>query len=161
MIRLTPDSVELMEAKRRSDLMGLLASSRTSGRGNLVGFIGEIVAAKYLAAKIIDNYDYDLDLNGLKIDVKTKSCSSEPKPRYLCSVMSYQLDNKCDGYYFVRVNLTSNEVWLLGYVSKDRLLTDGFFAKKGETDGFFTFKEDCWSIEIKDLDESPTTRSPF
>lgn len=157
MIKLTPTSVESMEADRRSKTMGALPSSRTSGRGNLVGFLGEILAARHLNAVIVDNYDYDIELNGLNIDVKTKSCSSEPRPHYLCSVMSYQLENKADGYYFARANLTTNEVWLLGYISKEDLTTRGRFCKKGDADGSFIFKEDCWSIQIKDLNEKVST----
>ena len=151
MIRLTVDEQTLLTARNRDALMGVLDSSRTGGKGNLVGFVGEELTAAYTDATMVDNYDYDILVGNLKVDVKTKSCSSPPKPHYLCSVMSYQLKNECDGYYFVRVNLASKEAWLLGYCSKTRLLEKGFFAKKGDPDGSFTFKEDCWNMEIKDL----------
>jgi len=142
---------DLKEAERRSFELGVLPSSRTKGDGNVVGFLGEILTAKRIGARIDSTYDYDLFFNGLKIDVKTKSCSSDPRPNYLCSVMSYQIKNNSDGYVFARVNLTARKCWILGYISKQDLLSKGRFCKKGDPDGNFTFKEDCWSIEISQL----------
>ena len=143
----------VLEAERRSEQMGILDSSRTKGKGNLAGFVGEILTAECSGGIIIDNFDYDLKIGSLKVDVKTKSCSSAPKPHYLCSVMEYQLKNEADGYYFCRVNLSTKEAWLLGYCSKQKLLEKGFFAKKGSPDGNFTFKEDCWNIKISELED--------
>jgi len=147
------DDYMLMEAQRRSDQMGVLASSRTHGKGNIVGFVGEAAALKLTGAELCDTLDYDLLWNGAQIDVKTKSCSSPPRKHYLCSVMTYQLKNECDGYIFARVDLPKRKGWILGYISKSRLLSEGFECKKGEQDGIFTFTEDCISIRVDKLDE--------
>jgi len=155
MIEMPISDIDLMTAKSRSDLMGVLASSRTQGKGNLAGFVGEALTERHTSGKLVESFDYDIEIGDLKIDVKTKSCSSDPKGHYLCSVMSYQLKNECDGYIFARVNLASGVGWLLGYIAKADLLERGFFAKKGSPDGRFTFTEDCYNIEVKDLLEVP------
>lgn len=156
MIRMPISDSDFMTAKSRSDLMGVLASSRTQGKGNLAGFVGEALTERYTSGTLVESFDFDLLIGDLRIDVKTKSCSSEPKNHYLCSVMSYQLKNECDGYIFARVNLAAGVGWLLGYISKPDLLSKGFFAKKGDPDGRFTFTEDCWNVKVSDLLEIPS-----
>ena len=155
MIKLEISDIDMMTAKSRSDLMGVLASSRTKGKGNLVGFVGEALTERHTSGRLVESFDYDIEIGNLKIDVKTKSCSSCPKPHYLCSVMSYQLKNECDGYVFARVNLAARDGWLLGYITKADLLEKGFFAKKGSPDGNFSFTEDCWNVKVEDLLEMP------
>jgi len=147
------DANSLLSAKSRSETLGVLNSSMLKGGGNLVGFIGEYYAHKYLGGELIDNFDYDLFSQGLKIDVKTKSCSSIPLQEYLCSVMCYQLNNDCDSYFFCRVNLSAKICWLLGSISKDRLIRDGILMKEGDRDGNFIVKADCISIPISGLNE--------
>lgn len=153
MIRFEIDDYMLMEAQRRSDKMGVLSSSRFEGKGNVTGFLGEAAVLSLTGGDLRDTVSFDILLEGNRIDVKTKSCSSEPKGHYLCSVMEYQLGNECDSYFFVRVNLTKREGWILGFISKDRLLKEGIVCKKGEPDGKFLFKEDCRSIRIDKLDQ--------
>lgn len=153
MIRFDIDDYMLMEAQSRSDRMGVLESSRTHGKGNVIGFLGEAAAVRLTGAELCDTLQFDILLEGARIDVKTKSCSSPPKKHYLCSVMTYQLKNECDGYIFARVDLPKRQGWILGYISKDRLLREGFECKKGEQDGIFTFTEDCYSIRVDKLDE--------
>ncbi len=155
MIEVKISDIDMMTARSRSDLMGVLASSRTQGKGNLAGFVGEALTEKHTSGKLVESFDYDILIGDLRVDVKTKSCSSEPKAHYLCSVMSYQLKNECDGYIFVRVNLAAGVGWLLGYIAKADLLERGFFAKKGDRDGRFTFTEDCWNLKVEDLLEVP------
>ena len=155
MIKMAISDIDMMMAKSRSDLMGVLASSRTQGKGNLAGFVGEALTERYTSGRLVESFDYDIEIDGSRIDVKTKSCSSSPMGHYLCSVMSYQLKNECDGYIFARVNLASGIGWLLGHISKSDLFDRGFFAKKGSPDGKFLFTEDCWNIKISDLSEIP------
>lgn len=162
MIHIVPTAMELIEAKARADCMGILKSSILKGAGNLVGFVGEQITARHTGGRLVDSYNYDIKINDLCIDIKTKSCSTRPKGSYLCSVMNYQLNNECDGYIFCRVNLTSKEAWILGYITKTRLLDEGFTMSKGDMDGNFKVVEDCISISIFDLDEVPVKRErPF
>jgi len=150
--RFVVDDYMLMEAKHRSDRMGTLPSSRTHGAGNIVGFVGEAAVLALTGGELRDTLSFDLMIDGKRVDVKTKSCSSIPRKHYLCSVMEYQLTNKCDTYFFVRVDLNKKEGWVLGSISKARLLSEGRICKKGEPDGKFFFKEDCRSIRIDQLD---------
>ena len=143
----------LMEAKHRSDKMGVLPSSRTHGAGNIAGFVGEAAVLNLIGGELRDTLSFDILLDGKRVDVKTKSCSSEPRNHYLCSVMEYQLTSRSDIYIFVRVDLTKREGWVLGSISKARLLSEGRICKKGEPDGKFLFKEDCRSIRIDQLDD--------
>lgn len=144
---------ELNIAKYRDELMGVLPSSRECGNGNVAGFIGEILVQKYIGGVIVDTYDYDILLGETRIDVKTKSVSSVPQPHYLCSVMEYQLKNDTDAYFFVRVNLSTKKAWLLGSISKARLLRDGISQKRGDMDGNWEVKEDCISVRIDQLEQ--------
>jgi hypothetical protein len=143
---------DIRQAKERSELVGIMGGSRTSGKGNIVGFLGEILVARLLGVDLADTFHYDLLFGSRKTDVKTKSCSSAPKEHYLCSVMDYQMGNECDYFIFCRVNLASKEAWILGGISKAGLI-EGRFAQKGEKDGNFTFTEACWSVPISDLEE--------
>jgi hypothetical protein len=144
---------ELNIAKYRDELMGVLPSSRECGNGNVAGFIGEILVQKHIGGVIVDTYDYDILLGDTRIDVKTKSVSSVPQPHYLCSVMEYQLKNDTDAYFFVRVNLSTKKAWLLGSISKARLLRDGISQKRGDMDGTWEVKEDCISVRIDQLEQ--------
>lgn len=156
MILLRPTDSEIMEANRRANSMGILPSSRLKGRGNIIGFLGEILVMRYCGGTTLDDFDSDILLNGLRVDVKTKSCASPPKPSYYCSVMQYQLQNETDAYIFTRINLTAKAVWLCGFITKDRFLAEAIPFKKGDLDETFAIKEDCLSISIFDLDPVPT-----
>lgn len=156
MLLLRPTDSDMLEAKRRSSAMGVLPSSRSKGQGNIIGLLAEAMVLQYCGGILIDDYGADILIDGLRIDVKTKSCSTPPKAHYLCSVMQYQLHHECDGYIFARANLTTKEVWLLGFITKDRFLAESIPFTKGDLDGDFAVKEDCRSIAIFDLDEIPT-----
>lgn len=161
MIHTKVSEADIEEARRRSSEMGILAASRQKGAGNVAGFLGEACVLRECGGTLVDNFNFDVTIGDLKIDVKTKSCSSTPRGCYNCSVMSYQLRNECDGYIFTRVNLSSNDVWILGYIAKARLIEEGIRFAKGDTDDGFTVKEDCVSIQIFELDELPTQRIEF
>ena len=97
MIRLniTNDMIESCKEKAKS--IGKLKNSITNGKGNLSGVLGEYLAHKHLPRSIWKNtFDYDLVENGVRIDVKTKRCTSAPKDFYDCSIAETSLHQKCD-----------------------------------------------------------------
>lgn len=151
MIELKIHDDEIMRAKYRDQLMGVLPSSRECGAGNVCGFIGEELVLRHCGGISVDNFDYDLLISELKADVKSKAVSSIPKPDYLCSVMEYQLNNDCDIYIFTRINISKKTGWILGWIPKQDLITNGIRFKAGDKDGSFTVKEDCISIDIASL----------
>ena len=141
------------EAKIKSIEMGKLKNSITKGEGNVVGFLGEIVAANYIKAKIENTHDYDIVKNNLKIDVKTKKCSSKPKDHYECSISEYNTKQKCDIYLFVRILNDNSKAWLCGMIGKKDFFKRSKFYPKGFVDQSNNMKFHCdtYNMKIKDL----------
>ena len=136
--------------------LGSLKGSIKKGGGNVYGFVGEILAAQHLGAMIENTYDYDvMTASGLKYDVKTKSCTSEPKPEYACSVASYNTKQNCDFYLFTRVKQDLSYAWLLGYIAKEDFYKKAKFCKKGDRDPDskqgWCFRADCFNLYIDQL----------
>jgi len=156
LLKFTLMESDIKEAEYRSQLAGTMSASRFEGRGNVIGFLGEIITARYTGGEIVDTYDYDIQVKDLKVDVKTKAVSTPPRGHYLCSVMEYQLGNDSDVYVFVRINLTNKTAWLLGSIAKSRLLAEGLVQRRGDLDGDWEVKEDCRSIRIDQLDHIAT-----
>lgn len=145
----------LEDAKKKAEKMGKLKHSILKGKGNITGFLGEYMVADYLKAKIENTYDYDLVKHGIKIDVKSKKCSSIPRIDYDCSVPAYNTKQKCDYYVFTRILDNFQTGWILGIISKEKFFKNARLYKKGEVDksNYLEFKEDSYNIKIKDLVE--------
>tara|TARA_R110002167_G_scaffold356838_1_gene572025 strand:+ start:153 stop:497 length:345 start_codon:yes stop_codon:yes gene_type:complete len=93
-----------------SSEMGILSRSITRGQGNVYGFLGELVALDVLGGIHQNTMDYDILVDGSKIDVKTKKTTVKPKPDYDCSVADLTRKQNCDYYAFVRVHQI--KVWV-------------------------------------------------
>lgn len=141
------------EAERKSKEMGQLRNSITKGKGNVVGFLGEIVAANHIKATIENTHDYDIIKNNVKIDVKTKKCSSKPKDFYECSISEYNTKQKCDLYLFVRILNDNSKAWLCGMIGKNDFFKNAKFYPKGFVDKSNNMKFHCdtYNMQIKDL----------
>lgn len=147
-----------------------LNNSITEGEGMLAGLVGEEVFKDFygfLAAfgKSIFHYDV-LDLRHLgKIDVKTKRCTSEPKPNYNCTVSASNTEQRCDYYAFVRVLNDFSKAWILGLVPKVSFFEKALFFKRGAIDpagfGGWRFKWDCFNLQIGDLLQPPESPLDF
>src|SRR4026207_528437 len=92
------------KAKTKARKLGPLKNSILRGKGNVYGMIGEIIVADYLKANLDNTFDYDIVKNETRLDVKTKTCSSVPKPEYECSISASNTEQDCDYYVFVRVH---------------------------------------------------------
>ena len=145
-------------AWRKARALGKLKNSITKGKGNIVAFLGEEIVNEYLKGEIKNTKDYDIMHNGHRYDVKTKRCTSEPKPEYDCSVAAYNTVQKCDAYIFVRVqqNKTTNKwerAWICGYYGKDKYYEDARKLFKGQRDGsnWFKVRANCYNLPISDL----------
>lgn len=154
-IKLTTEDLELATIKANE--MGALNHSYTKGAGNLVGQLGEIATCKYLGAKFGEaTYQYDFIFNDLRIDVKTKGCTSKPRDFYFVGVNTCTPKQKCDIYLFTRVLKPSHDIcWLLGWLPRDQFYDLAVFYKKGELDPFgddiFRFREDGYQLPISEL----------
>ena len=143
-------------AWKKAREMGKLKHSITEGDGNIAGFLGEEVANHIINGQITNTYDYDILKDGLKIDVKTKRCTSKPKPFYDCSVAAYNTKQGCDYYVFVRIENKNGKwgrAWVLGSYPKKKYFEDAKFLKKGTKDGnnAFLVKADCYNMSIDKL----------
>ena len=143
-------------AALKSQRMGLLNNSITSGDGNMAGFLGEEVANQILKGVISNTYDYDILSNGKKWDVKTKRCTSAPKEHYECSIAAYNTKQDCDDYAFVRIEFVDGQykrAWFLGTYNKDQYFDDASFLIKGQIDpsNNFRVKANCYNLPIRNL----------
>lgn len=142
-------------AAKKAQEMGSLNNSITKGEGNLAGFIGEEIANKLIKGKIKNTYDYDI-VSDYTYDVKTKRCTSAPKPYYECSVAAYNIKQRCDRYVFVRVECIDDvctRAWILGWIDKKEYFDKADRLVKGQVDprNNFTVKADCFNLRIDQL----------
>lgn len=147
----------IQNAKLKAREMGRLHNSITGGDGNLSGFIGEFVAAQVLHGVVSNTYDYDLKVGHELYDVKTKRCTSPPRPHYECSVADFNTKQQCHKYCFVRIMITNNVIgpaWYLGCMDKREYFKKAKLLKKGQVDpsNNFVVKADCYNLPIRELD---------
>ena len=148
---ITKDMIK--EAVVMSKDMGTLNGSLLEGQGNTWGFLGEIIAAKALAAEHKNTYDYDLITPlGHTVDVKTQRVSSIPRPQFHCNVNEHSIKQKCDYYAFVRVHSDLEVAWYLGKMKKENFLDKSTYRKKGSATTNFILKFNCYSITIEELE---------
>lgn len=152
-IDITQDQID-----RAKNLYGFveLKDSITHGEGNLVGAIGEIICMDYfkLTGNKVEykgNYDYDIVVGNIKIDVKTTKCTSKPLVTYSCNVNSHNTRQKTDLYLFVRITTDFKTGYLLGYIKKEEFYKKAVLKKEGEREGDFILKSDCYSLQINKL----------
>ena len=150
-------------AKHKVNGVKLQSSSISSKFGYnhnriLVGYLGEQIVLDYLkTAKDVDNYQYDLIYNNLKLEVKTISCKFKPKPDYLCTVNSHDSSGMAkqdaDYYIFTRVLNDMSKGWILGYISCKEFYEIGTFIPKGTkvTNGIEFSKANATCLEINKL----------
>ena len=150
---------DYMRVKARSMAkdLGKLKNSITKGEGNVAGFVGELIALDYLGGVKANTYDFDIVSGGKTYDVKTKRCTSPPKPHYDCSVAAFNTKQRCDIYFFVRVQFEGDrpvKAWVLGQKDKAEYFKQARKLKKGEVDpsNNFKVKADCYNLSINKLE---------
>ena len=146
----------LIKAREKTVEMGKLYNSILRGKGNMSGFIGEQLALKVLGGAWENTYDYDLKVNDIRIDVKTKQTSVKPLTHYECSIAAFNTKQDCDGYAFVRVLNDFSVGWFLGVLTKQDYFDKATFLKKGEVDpsNNYTVKADCYNVRIDELGDN-------
>ena len=133
----------------------VLANSIMKGKSNKYGAIGEILAYDYFCKdkEVVfeSTHDYDMIVDGWRIDIKTKRTRVRPEPHFNCSIPTTSVHQRCDYLFFVRVMEDMSKAWLLGQISRHDFYKKATFNAKGEQDGNWTFKADCYNLQIKDL----------
>jgi len=144
-------------AWRKAREMGVIHNSIMKGGGNIAGFIGEEIANSLIDGTVNNTYDYDItSKSGIKYDVKTKRCTSAPKPNYECSVANFNTKQKCDRYAFVRVEFKNGRwgrAWLLGWLTHEEYFHSSKKLTKGQIDpsNGFIVRADCHNVAISEL----------
>ena len=154
MIEIAPTKKQIEEARLSAGGTIGLQGSITRGAGSPAGALGEIIVRDLLDYRQINTPDYDLYTDqGVRIDVKTKRCTSAPKTYYECSITAHGTKQECDEYIFVRVLKSLQRAWILGRITKDEYFAKAVRHKKGDKDesNNFTFKSDCYNLAIEDL----------
>jgi len=135
------------------------------GAGQVAGIIGELAFGRFL--KSIDTpflyvadqkRGHDFVVGGLKVDVKTKSCSSRPRPHYTAHVTESQRNYEADLYVFARVS--PDKVWLCGHIRKDQFWQDpnAVDIKKGQMADGLMQHADARRIQLHHLNPMATLR---
>ena len=98
--------------------------------------------------------DYDIIIDGKRIDVKTKKTTVKPLASYDCSIANLTRKQDCDYYAFVRVLSDQSKGWFLGMKERDAYFKEAIFLKKGEHDpsNNYTVRADCFNMKISSLD---------
>jgi hypothetical protein len=144
-------------AWKKAREMGVIYNSIMKGGGNIAGFLGEEIANSLIEGTVNNTYDYDItSKSGIKYDVKTKRCTSAPKPNYECSVANFNTKQKCDRYAFVRVEFKSGRwgrAWLLGWLTHEEYFEKSKKLTKGQIDSSngFVVRADCHNVAISEL----------
>jgi hypothetical protein len=158
-VQITKDM--LYEAQEKASELGILNHSILKGKGNFTGFLGEQIALQVLGGEWCNTYNYDIILDGKRIDVKTKQTTVKPLPHYECSVAAYNTKQDCDEYAFVRVLKDYTVGWFLGSISKKEYFEMARFLRKGDIDpsNDFTVRADCYNLSIDSLGDTYETNT--
>jgi hypothetical protein len=147
-LQITPGQIERAE---KLFSFNKLKNSIKEGEGNLTGAIGEIVAFDYYEQQdklVIHSGDFNFDLliDGSKIEVKTMEVNATPKEYHECNVSLYNAEQKCDYYLFLNVDSSHSTAHIKGYVSKERFKKIRQLRLKGEKNGSFEYKCDTFVV---------------
>jgi hypothetical protein len=144
-------------AEERSKKLGILKNSITKGKGNIAGYIGQMLVKLYLEGEDVDAYNFDVLKDNIRYEVKTKRCKDKPNLDYACSVCAHNARQDCDYYVFVRITNNYKKAWLLGKKKAKQYLKEAIYCKEGEIDPDstfgWTFKENCYNLKINQLEQ--------
>jgi hypothetical protein len=150
MIKLQITESQIERAKKLFSF-NKLKNSIKEGEGNLLGAIGEIVAFDYYQEQdklVIHSGDFNFDLliDGSKIEVKTMEVNATPKEYHEYNVSLYNAEQQCDYYLFLNVDSSHSTAYIKGYVSKERFKKIRQLRLKGEKNGSFEYKCDTFVV---------------
>lgn len=150
MIKLQITESQIKRAKKLYSF-NELKNSIKNGEGNLLGAIGEIVAFDYYQEQdklVIHSGDFNFDLliDGSKIEVKTRESNTPPKGHYECNISLFNAEQDCDYYLFLDIDSSHSTAYIKGYVSKERFKKIRQLRLKGEKNGSFEYKCDTFVV---------------
>jgi len=152
----TPSSDDIALAHERSCAMGILPGSYMRGMGNLTGCLGEIAVKAYLPrSRYVGDkvFTHDVVYRKQKVEVKSKTCSGQPKPEFSAFVnCKKDIIPENDVFFFTRVRRDLARVYLVGWLLAPIFFDEATFRKVGDKDDTgFTFKSNGYQITIGEL----------
>lgn len=147
---------EILEAKRLYDFKKL-RNSITEGQSQIYGALGEVMVMNFFKlyyenVEYVGSYDFDLKINGKKIDVKTIKTDKEPSKDFNANISAFNITQKTDFYLWCSVAENMKYGYIIGYLEKDEFYKIAQLKKKGEIDwGNWVFKSDTYTTQIKNI----------
>jgi hypothetical protein len=135
-----------------AEAQGRLKGSIRFGAGNIYGYLGEEIFCKAFECQRVNDYEHDFVINrfdkDIRIDVKTKMTTVEPKPEYEASVTKMPKQQDTDIYFFCRVHKDTRKGWLIGWEWSDIFFLTAYLKNKGDKDTSNSniCKRTCWNI---------------
>lgn len=127
-------------------------------RSKFAGYVGQVAAMKHLSAVNVDDYEYDLEWRGKRIEVKTKVRGRLPERNYVGCVYATNADQLCDVYVFAQVMKRADNpqklvhgAYLCGWIDRERYNETFYQVRQGELDGYYEEPADAFKIEYGDL----------
>ena len=143
---------EVIETEMKNNHTG---NNKTS---KFAGFVTQVAAMKHLSAVNVDDYEYDLEWRGKRIEVKTKIRGVLPEPHYAGCVYATNADQLCDVYLFGQVMKRPDNpkklvhgAYLCGWIDRERYNETFYQVKRGDLDGKYEEASDAFKIEYRDL----------
>lgn len=170
-----PITHKLIKHAEELSLTESLNKSITKGERNVMGTLGELCYITLLS-HIYDledieyepNYNYDLRIGGVKVDVKSKQRTVAPQSHYAASIVAYSKDKQlCDYYAFTTITVGKHDTdfkdfYFLGHIKKSDYFQRATFMRKGQSDGGnhhkgqeFKIRADCYNLNYSELDQYP------
>lgn len=137
---------------------GALNNSITQGANNIFGAVGEIVVFDYFnTTTTIDftsTFDFDMIVNGFKIDVKTRVCKNEPTQNFWLDIPASNTTQRCDFFFFVFVLQDLTRAFLAGYIRPEQFFSRAtFIAKDTRADHGFVYRCDSYTLKASEVNK--------
>jgi hypothetical protein len=159
-VKLTPDEMALAYEIGKDVIETEMKNNHTGNNklSKYAGYVGQVAAMKYLKAVNVDDYEYDLERNGKRIEVKTKVRKVLPHKDFAACVYASNADQLCDLYVFVQVlkqwenpKKLAHGAYILGWINRERYNDCFYQVKKGDFDGDYEEPADAYKIRLGDL----------
>jgi hypothetical protein len=150
------------EAYARASKVDAIDGSLLGGDGKKVGSVGEIVFRDKFGGTLMPRltYDYDILLNGKKLEIKAKTRSVVPKFFYSCTIQASSDHQMFDYLVFITVNKEHTIAYVEGYISREDFYKAAKLCPKGtrNNETGFIYEEDnyvCLQRDLKLFDGDP------
>lgn len=156
MIKLNITDQQIIEAQKLYNFKAL-NNSITEGESQIYGALGEVMVMDFLRSlnkpvNYIGSYDYDLEINGKKIDVKTIKTDKEPTNDFNANISAFNTRQQTDFYLWCSVAESMKYGYIIGYLEKDEFYRVAELKKKGQIDwGKWVFKSDTYTTKVKNI----------